>query len=324
MDKKHLHTLLFRFFGNDFPEDVRNRFATWFIRSEQVSEKEEVLEEIWESLPVTMDFDSYAELKKVNKRIHSGQNHFYRRLAVVAAIIIFPLLGILATTWYYEYSEMSQGVHILECFVPNGERKQVTLPDGSTVWLNANSVLIYPEKFGKTRTLFLSGEGHFTVTKDKERPFIVKTNYLNVEALGTVFNVHSYPEENETTTILESGKVRVDDKIGSSGSVILNPNEQLIYNHVDASFFKCSVDAFRLSSWTKGYLIFQQETLEGIFRALERQYNVKINYNDTKFKNMTFTVRFHARESLEEALDVLKRIGVNFKYKIVDNDVYIQ
>ena len=84
------------------------------------------------------------------------------------------------------------------------------------------------------------------------------------------------------------------------------------------------MDAFRLSSWTKGYLIFQQETLEGIFRALERQYNVKINYNDTKFKNMTFTVRFHARESLEEALDVLKRIGVNFKYKIVDNDVYIQ
>ena len=64
--------------------------------------------------------------------------------------------------------------------------------------------------------------------------------------------------------------------------------------------------------------------MEGIFRALERQYNVKINYNDTKFKNMTFTVRFHARESLEEALDVLKRIGVNFKYKIVDNDVYIQ
>lgn len=215
-------------------------------------------------------------------------------------------------------------MHMVECFVPNGERKQVILPDGSIVWLNANSVLIYPEKFGKTRTLFLSGEGHFTVTKDKERPFIVKTNYLNVEALGTVFDVHSYPEESETTTILESGCVRVDDKIGSSGSVILHPNEQLTYNHADASFLKSYVDASRLSTWTKGYLIFQQETLANIFRALERQYKVKINYNDTKYASMTFTVRFHARESLEEALDVLKRIGVNFKYKIVDNDVYIQ
>ena len=96
-------------------------------------------------------------------------------------------------------------------------------------------------------------------------------------------------------------------KIGSSGSVILHPNEQLTYNHADASFLKSYVDASRLSTWTKGYLIFQQETLANIFRALERQYKVKINYNDTKYASMTFTVRFHARESLEEALDVLKK-----------------
>ena len=324
MEKRHLHTLFSRFFGNDFPKEVRNRFAAWFIREEQADEKEEVLEDIWNSLPETIDFTSYAELKKVNKRIHPENNSFYRRLAVIAAIIVLPLLGIVTTTWYYKYAGISSDMHMVECFFPNGERKQVILPDGSIVWLNANSVLIYPEKFGKTRTLFLSGEGHFTVTKDKERPFIVKTNYLNVEALGTVFDVHSYPEESETTTILESGCVRVDDKIGSSGSVILHPNEQLTYNHADASFLKSYVDASRLSTWTKGYLIFQQETLANIFRALERQYKVKINYNDTKYASMTFTVRFHARESLEEALDVLKRIGVNFKYKIVDNDVYIQ
>lgn len=324
MEKKHLHTLLTRFFGNDFPKEVRDRFAAWFIKEEQTVEKDDVLEYIWNSLPVTTDFSSYAELKKVNKRICSDSNPFYRRLAAAAAIIILPLLGIITTIWYYKQNEASYDTQMVECFVPNGERRQVALPDGSTVWLNANSVLVYPEKFGKTRTLFLSGEGHFTVAKDKERPFIVKTNYLNVQALGTVFNVHSYPEENETITILESGSVRVDDKIGSSGSVVLSPDEQLVYNHADASFLKYHVDASRLSSWTKGYLIFQQETLDIIFRALERHYNIKINYNDTKYANMTFTVRFHAQESLEEALTVLKRIGVNFKYKIVNNDVYIQ
>lgn len=324
MEKKHIHTLLTRFFENDFPKEVRNRFAAWFVKEEQTSEKDDVLEKIWNALPATTDFSSYAELKKVNKRIHFETSPFYRRLAVAAAIIILPLLGIVTATWYYKHADSLHDMQMIECFVPNGERRQVALPDGSTVWLNANSVLIYPEKFGKTRTLFLSGEGHFTVAKDKERPFIVKTNYLNVEALGTVFNVHSYPEENETTTILESGSVRVDDKIGSSGSIMLNSDEQLVYSHADASFQKYHVDASRLSSWTKGYLIFQQETLETIFRTLERHYNVKINYNDTKFANMTFTVRFHARESLEEALTVLKRIGVNFKYKIVNNDVYIQ
>ena len=88
MEKRHLHTLFSRFFGNDFPKEVRNRFATWFIREEQADEKEEVLEDIWNSLPETIDFTSYAELKKVNKRIHPEKNSFYRRLAVIAAIIV--------------------------------------------------------------------------------------------------------------------------------------------------------------------------------------------------------------------------------------------
>ena len=149
MEKRHLHTLFSRFFGNDFPKEVRSRFAAWFIREEQADEKEEVLEDIWNSLPETIDFTSYAELKKVNKRIHPEKNSFYRRLAVIAAIIVLPLLGIVTTTWYYKYAGISSDMHMVECFVPNGERKQVILPDGSIVWLNANSVLIYPEKFGK-------------------------------------------------------------------------------------------------------------------------------------------------------------------------------
>lgn len=324
MEKEYLQALLTRFFRNDYPEEVRNRFATWFIREVQTEEKKDVLKEIWDSLPMTADLTSYAELKKVNKRIHSGNNQLYRRLAAIAAIIILPLVGVLTTTWYYEQTVVSQDMQMMECYVPNGERKQLTLPDGSTVWLNAGSTLFYPKTFGKKRTLYLSGEGNFTVVKNKEKPFIVKTNYIDVEALGTVFNVHSYPDEDKTITILEVGKIRVDDKSGISESVILSPNEQLVYNHANASFKKSRVDASRLSSWTEGILIFQQETLSEVFRSLERKYNVKINYNDSKFANMTFTVRFRAEETLDEALEVLKRIGVNFKYKIINNDVYIQ
>lgn len=120
MEKRHLHTLFSRFFGNDFPKEVRSRFAAWFIREEQADEKEEVLEDIWNSLPETIDFTSYAELKKVNKRIHPEKNSFYRRLAVIAAIIVLPLLGIVTTTWYYKYAGISSDMHMVECFVPNG------------------------------------------------------------------------------------------------------------------------------------------------------------------------------------------------------------
>jgi ferric-dicitrate binding protein FerR (iron transport regulator) len=212
----------------------------------------------------------------------------------------------------------------VECFVPNGGRKQITLPDGSVVWLNAGSLLVYPDAFNAgSRTVFLSGEGRFTVTKDESKPFIVKTNYIDVEVLGTVFNLQAYPGSDKTTTILETGKVRINDRSGLQIPVILQPNEQLVYNHMTHSFRKSNVDAAHIYSWTDGYLVFQQENLKNIIQSLERRYNVKINYSDSKFADMTFTVRFHSGETLEEALEILKQIGVNFKYKIIDHDVYI-
>lgn len=324
MHKKNINTLLARFFGNRYSKDVNKRFGLWLIHPRQAEEKEAALNEIWDSLPEMTDLTSLAELKKVNRRIHSGLGRLYRRLAAVAAIIILPLLGVVTTAWYYKQADVSQSVKMLESFALNGERKKLLLSDGSIVWLNAGSVLIYPETFGKTRTLYLSGEGYFSVAKNKEKPFIVKTNYIDVEALGTDFNVQAYPDEHETTTILKSGKVKVEEKTGTAGAIIMSPDEQLVYNHINASFKKSNVDANRLNSWTEGYLIFQRESLGNIFRALERCYNVKLNYNDSQLASMTYTVRFHREETLEEALSVLQQIGVGFKFKIKNKDVYIQ
>lgn len=324
MHKKNINTLLTRFFERQFSKEVNKRFGLWLIQPRQAEEKEGALNEIWDSLPEMTDLTSFAELKKVNRRIHSGSSRLYRRLAAVAAIIILPLLGVVTTAWYYKQANVSQPVKMLESFALNGERKKLLLSDGSIVWLNAGSVLIYPETFGETRTLYLSGEGHFSVAKNKEKPFIVKTNYIDVEALGTDFNVQAYPDEYETTTILKSGKVKVEEKNGTAGAIIMSPNEQLVYNHTDASFKKSNVDANRLNSWTEGYLIFQRESLGNIFRALERRYNVKLNYNDSQLASMTYTVRFHGEETLEEALSILQQIGVGFKFKIKNKDVYIQ
>lgn len=327
MKKNSIHTLLSRFFENNFSQEVCDKFASWFVYSEHTNEKDKVMKEIWDSLPLTTDFTSLTELKKVNNRIYPARSKLYRRFAAIAAIIILPLLGIVSTIWY-NYgisSKIFTEMQMVECFVPNGEQKQITLPDGSIAWLNAGSILIYPKSFsGKSRPLYLSGEGKFKVAKDEKKTFIVKTKYIDIQALGTTFNVHSYPSENKTTVILESGKVKVNDKTEFSTSVILNPNEQLVYNHVSNSFAKSEVDAPHLSSWTKGYMIFQQESLSNIFRALERRYNVEINYNDSKFANLTFTVRFHVKETLEEALEVLKRIGADFKYSITDSNVFIK
>lgn len=325
MDIKNIQLLLSRFFEKDHPKETRKKFATWFIEDKQTEEKEWALQEIWNSLPETTDLSSIKELQRVNKRIQSKSIPLYRRLAVVAAIFLLPLCGAISMYLYVDSQTTPKEIKLVECFVPNGERKQLTLADGSTVWLNAGSILLYPEEFNAdTRTLFLSGEANFTVAKDAQRPFIVKTNYLDIEALGTVFNVNAYPDSENTIAILKSGKIRVDDKSGICPSVILHPNEELVFNHASNSFKKENVDAERVTGWTEGYLIFHRESLDNIFRAMERRYNVKINYNDSKFSAMTFTVRFHAEETLEEALIILKQIGVNFQYKIVDNDVFIK
>jgi len=325
MDKKHIQILLSNFFEKDFPKEKQDRFRAWFIREENIQEKDEVLQDIWNSLPESVALSSLDELTKVNKRIHTRKTPFYRRIAAIVAIFLLPLLGAVSMYLFMHSNPTVESIQLVECFVPNGERKQIVLPDGSAVWLNAGSLLIYPKEFnGESRTMFLSGEGNFTVATDENKPFVVKTNHIEVEALGTVFNLQSYPDADKTTTILEIGKVRVNDRAGLLTSVILQPNEQLIYDHTNNTFDKRNVEAARFKSWTDGFLVFRQESLKNIFRSLERRYNVNINYNDTKFANTSFTVRFHADETLEEALEILARIGINFKYKIINNDVYIK
>lgn len=324
MQRKNIHKLVESFFNKEHPKEVQDKFRSWFLRDNHQQEKDEAMEDIWNELPVITTLSSVDELKRINKRIYPRTRQLYYRVAAIAAIVILPLLAFLTTKWYYQQPEALQDIAMVECFVPNGERKQITLPDGSTVWLNSGSILLYPEIFANNRTMYLSGEGNFEVMKDPEKPFVVQTNYLNVEALGTVFNVNSYPDMDKTTTILQSGKVKVEDKSGITAPVILNPDEQLVYSHEDGSFVKTNVDATYMSRWTEGYLIFQKESLANIFRSLERRYDVKISFDHDKFDDSSFNVRFHEEETLEEALQVLRKIGAKFRYTITGNDVYIR
>lgn len=324
MKQRHIHILLFRFFEKKCSKEIKDNFGSWLIQEEDKQEKEEVMLDIWNSLPVTPNLSSMHELNRVNQRIHKQNKFTLHRWVAAVAIILLPLIGGLATFMVKNTGEKAVNVNMTEHFVAYGNRKHLVLPDGSSVWLNAGSLLVYPEGFeGRTRMLFLSGEAHFTVAKDAEKPFIVKTNYIEIEALGTIFSVESYPDADKTVTILESGKVQVNDKERLLDAEILNPDEQLVYSHKNNSFTKNHVDAEHLSSWINGYVIFQEENLGNIFHTLEKRYNVKINYDNNKFASATYTVRFHPDETLKETLEILKQIEVSFTYKIKGKDVFI-
>jgi ferric-dicitrate binding protein FerR (iron transport regulator) len=325
MMQKLIHILTTRFFENDYPEPVRKQFYLWMITNDETHEKENLLQDIWDALPETVDLASLAELHKVNRRIRAHSEKIrLLKIVAAAAIIILPLLGITGKWMNTSYQPDTIEATWMTGFAPNGERKMLTLPDGSTVWLNAGSTLFYPETWDShTRTLFLTGEAHFSVAKDAERPFVVRTSHMEIEALGTVFSVQDYPDDENVTTTLESGSVRVSDISRQAKPIVLTTNEQAVYHTTGASLTKRPVDATRINSWTQGYLIFQQESMSNIFRALERKYNVKINYRDSKFAEISLTVRFRDNESLTEALDILNQIGANFHYKVTDKDIYI-
>ncbi|WP_289304025.1 FecR family protein, partial [Parabacteroides goldsteinii] len=245
------------------------------------------------------------------------------KLARAAAILIIPLLSIAGSYLYIRYNTYDP--ELIQCFVPEGEKQELILPDGSKVNINSGSLLIYPKEFrGKTRTLFLTGEANFTVRKDKEHPFIVNTSYLKVEALGTKFNVQAYSESDKIITTLENGAVRVDKIEKDDNSFILSPNEQLEYNYKTGVFEKKIIDATSYSGWIKGELNFINQPLKEILATIQRKYAVDFVINPRLFTPDLYTIKFRQYESINTVMKILTMTVSGLSYEIEDNIITIQ
>ena len=212
----------------------------------------------------------------------------------------------------------------MECFVPYGEKRQITLPDGTTAWINSSTILVYPNEFsGNTRTVFLNGEARFDVSKDPQKPFIVKTTFLDIEALGTVFNVSSYLDNFYTVATLEEGSIKVSLFDMNEPDIILNPNQQILYQHNSKDIEITQVEAENMGLWRTGELYFKGASFSHIMKSFERHFNVEIQYNPAKFKSQRITVRFSPEENIDDALIVLQAIIPNFKYEKCNNKIII-
>jgi len=167
---------------------------------------------------------------------------------------------------------------------PKGGQYQLTLPDGTQVWLNAASTLRYPIAFSeKERVVELSGEAYFEVAKDKGKRFIVSTARESVEVLGTHFNINSYTDETFTKTTLIEGSVKV--KNSKSGfSMVIKPGQQAMVSSGLSTVKLKDVDVDEAMAWKKGYFMFDEENLESILRKVSRWYDVDIQYQDSDLK----------------------------------------
>lgn len=267
----------------------------------------------WEDLPdmVQKDQANGQEIwKKIRQEVwfkYSAKKiRFYKVYAWAATIAL--LLGLSGSIAYaYKEKETAPVMYIVSAGIQNME--SVTLPDGTSIQLGPGSKLTYPARFeGKTREVTLDGQAFFDVEKDPGKPFIVHTSSMDVEALGTAFELFAYNIENRSEAILLNGKIKVNLNTPLSEKtteLILSPNEKIEYNIRDRKVTSNTVDADTYTSWRKrGILTFENEKLSMIIPRLEQWYGRKIICEKGIAETYKFTFKVRD-ESLERILYIM-------------------
>lgn len=195
--------------------------------------------------------------------------------------------------------------NINQLFVPYGKTTFLTLSDGTKVWINAGSKILYPSVFeGKKREIYLTGEAYFDVAKHEKQPFIIKTNELDVRVLGTKLNITAYDNENEQTVVLVSGKVDVNSK-NDKTSYNMVPNQLFSYDLRSKETDLKNVDVTGYISWVNGYLLLQSESLDKLLGRIDRHYNTSTNFNKEEFRKVTVSGKLDMRKDLDKILEYI-------------------
>ncbi|MDR2388292.1 MAG: FecR domain-containing protein [Tannerellaceae bacterium] len=249
----------------------------------------------------------YSQLMKRQKRKLLKR---YTHLAVVYTAVACLLI---AGTWMLaiSYSRSSTMERMVasgaqELYVPTGQYARITLPDGSTAWLNAGSTLRYPSVFGKERRVFLSGEAFFQVARQRKAPFIVSTEMVDIKALGTQFNVRSYPQKPCLKVSLLEGSVKVYQPFAEEEGTILNPKQQLLLENGEFRL-EDGIDEDQLL-WREGIFSFKKEHLDIIIEKLEWHYGIHIIVQNPNILKYEYTGKFRQRDGIIEILRIIQKI----------------
>jgi ferric-dicitrate binding protein FerR (iron transport regulator) len=206
--------------------------------------------------------------------------------------------------------------------VPYGQRSQVTLYDGTKVWLNSGTKLKFPVVFNTdTREVTIEGEAYFNVAKDVKHPFVVNSGKLKVVVLGTKFDVCAYADENVFSTTLEEGSVKVYNT--ENGKFMkIKPGEQIVMDRKTDAFKHLHVDTDLYTSWKENLLKFDDATFEDVIKKMERWFDVRITVAPGINTQERYTMTIKT-ESLREMLQLLSKT-TKINYEIKESAVMIK
>ncbi|MEN6456821.1 MAG: FecR domain-containing protein [Prolixibacteraceae bacterium] len=231
----------------------------------------------------------------------------FARVAAMLLVAIFT--GFAAAHIFIGKSSESIPVTWFSTYVPRGEKSQLLLPDGSKVWLNAESVLSYPGNFMENnRQVKLEGEAYFEVAKQEGSDFTVETRDYEVRVTGTRFNVMAYPDFHRTEAILIEGKIEI-----RKGRQIIDvePGQTLIFK--EDQFLLEKTDAVKAANWKDGIFDFDKITFEELVKRLERWYDVDMEIINPGLNKISYSGVFKNEETIDEVLTTLQ-VAIPFHY----------
>jgi hypothetical protein len=203
--------------------------------------------------------------------------------------------------------------------IPPGGQYQVVLPDGTQVWLNSSSSLSYPTEFtGNSRTVKLTGEAYFEVAKNKDKPFYVEMNNVQVKVLGTHFNISAYADDNDLTTTLLEGSVQIS-KNGSQA--LLKPGQQAVIGSNANAITVSKAHINEAMAWKNGYFMFNDDNIVDIMKKVSRWYDADIEYKGN-FSSQRFGGTFTRSKSITDLLKNLEQIS-NVHFKITGRRITV-
>ena len=256
----------------------------------------------------------------------------YRWMVAAASILVLVIAGALL------YSGNKTGKRAIplstapvvakELVSKFGSRSFIELPDGSKLWLNAGSKVQYPSAFAEgKRELTLSGEAFFDIKHDPGHPFVIHTGKLDVRVLGTILNIKAYPGDSLTETTLIKGKVEVDFANNAHSAIVLRPSQKLIVSTGGASELTAPLipdpkdGTIAETSWVENKLVFRSEPFAQLALKLERWYNVKIRFDNEKYRMDELTGTFKDQR-IDEVMHALQ-LTSDFHYKISGDTIHI-
>lgn len=307
-------------------EEELRQVNTWISQSEENAHKLFRMEEIYH-----LGRENYVSDKKkieqTEKKLYKilskeKQNKLLRirtLMKYAAAIIIVLIIGTGANYWI-QNSKINNSI-IVET-ASNDNVKEVTLPDGSKVWLNQSTILKYPREFAKTeRNVFLEGEAYFEVTKNHAKPFIVQSEAMRVKVLGTTFNFKCNKSGKSAEATLIEGEIEIKGN-HEEGMIVLSPGQKAELSRTNKRLTVKQVDARLDAVWYNNLIPFEKADIYSIAQTLERFYNVKIILAPNIKIDNTYSGVLKRKDSIESVLKSLKN-SIPIEYKIVGSSIFI-